>query len=118
MQLLRLATLCTGRTGVRPITATTSAAVLNHGFSATVREFGSLGCSGDLAPLSTLALGLAGEGEFRTRAGVCVPATDALVTAGVAPLQLQAKEGLALINGTDGMLGMLVRLPIQSPFHF
>ena len=62
MMSLRLATMCTGFTGVRPITAQTYAALLNAHITPVVREFGSLGCSGDLAPLSTCALALMGEG--------------------------------------------------------
>ena len=73
-----------------------------------VREYGSLGCSGDLAPLSHCALALMGEGEVRDADGTLVPAADALAAAGLEPVELVAKEGLALINGTDGMLGMLV----------
>ena len=73
-----------------------------------VREYGSLGCSGDLAPLSHCALALMGEGEVRDADGTLMPAADALAAAGLVPVELKAKEGLALINGTDGMLGMLV----------
>ncbi len=73
-----------------------------------VHEYGSLGCSGDLAPLSHCALALMGEGEVRDADGALVPAAEALAAAGLAPVELAAKEGLALINGTDGMLGMLV----------
>jgi histidine ammonia-lyase len=73
-----------------------------------VHEFGSLGCSGDLAPLAHCALALMGEGQVRDRSGALLPAADALAVAGIAPIELEAKEGLALINGTDGMLGMLV----------
>ena len=73
-----------------------------------VREYGSLGCSGDLAPLAHCALALMGEGEVRDADGTLMPAADALAAAGLAPVELKAKEGLALINGTDGMLGMLV----------
>ncbi|HVE24614.1 MAG TPA: histidine ammonia-lyase, partial [Sporichthya sp.] len=73
-----------------------------------VPEYGSLGCSGDLAPLSAVALTLMGEGTVRDPAGALVPAADALAAAGMTPVALAEKEGLALINGTDGMLGMLV----------
>ena len=107
LMLLRLSTLCTGRTGVRPVVAETYAAVLNAGISPVVREYGSLGCSGDLAPLAHCALALLGEGEVRVRGGEIVAASEALDKAGITPLQLREKEGLALINGTDGMLGML-----------
>jgi histidine ammonia-lyase len=108
LMLLRLSTLATGHTGVRLETARTMAAMLTHGITPVVREYGSLGCSGDLAPLAHCALALMGEGEVRDAAGALVPAADALKAAGLEPVELAAKEGLALINGTDGMLGMLV----------
>ena len=108
LMLLRLSTLATGRTGVRRETAELLAAMLAHGITPVVREYGSLGCSGDLAPLSHCALALMGEGEVRDASGRLVPAAEALAAAGLAPVELAAKEGLALINGTDGMLGMLV----------
>ena len=92
MMLLRLRTLSTGRTGVRPVVVETLAGLLNSGVTPVVPEHGSLGCSGDLAPLAAVALALMGEGD----AGV------------PEPVVLEEKEGLALINGTDGMLGMLV----------
>ena len=105
--LLRLATLATGRTGVRPIVAETYAAVLNAGLTPIIGEYGSLGCSGDLAPLAHCALAAMGEGEVRDSAGALVPAAEALAAHGIEPVELREKEGLALINGTDGMLGML-----------
>ncbi|WP_159607475.1 aromatic amino acid lyase, partial [Agromyces humi] len=71
------------------------------------REYGSLGCSGDLAPLSHCALVAMGEGEVRDAQGEATDAASALSAAGITPLRLAEKEGLALINGTDGMLGML-----------
>jgi histidine ammonia-lyase len=108
LMLLRLSTLATGRTGVRPEVAELMIAVLNAGITPVVHEYGSLGCSGDLAPLSHCALALMGEGDVRDADGVLMPAARALEAAGLAPLELAAKEGLALINGTDGMLGMLV----------
>ncbi|MGX5682063.1 histidine ammonia-lyase [Schumannella luteola] len=104
--LLRLSTLATGRTGVRPLVASTYAALLNAGVTPIVGEYGSLGCSGDLAPLAHLALAAMGEGEVHV-AGERLPAATALERAGIEPLVLREKEGLALINGTDGMLGML-----------
>ncbi|KJQ54403.1 histidine ammonia-lyase [Microbacterium sp. SA39] len=128
LQLLRLQTLASGRTGVRPIVAETYAAMLNAGITPVVREYGSLGCSGDLAPLAHIALAAMGEGQVRVlrqaqqSSGAAqqpigavlhptsevVPAAEALAEAGIVPLTLVEKEGLALINGTDGMLGMLV----------
>ena len=108
MMLLRLSTLATGRTGVRPVTATTYAAILSAGITPVVREHGSLGCSGDLAPLAHCALALMGEGPVRDASGDLRDAGDVLSEAGIDPVALREKEGLALINGTDGMLGMLV----------
>ena len=107
LMLLRLSTLMTGRTGVRPIVAQTYAALINSGITPVVREYGSLGCSGDLAPLSHCALATMGEGDVRNAEGILMPASQALSEAGITPLKLEEKEGLALINGTDGMLGML-----------
>src|SRR5690242_1542694 len=108
LMFLRLSTLATGRTGVRPGTAEAYAALLSAGITPIVPEHGSLGCSGDLAPLAHCALALMGEGPVRDAEGVERPAADALSAAGIAPVVLREKEGLALINGTDGMLGMLV----------
>ncbi len=106
--LLRLSTLATGRTGVRVGTAQAYAALLNAGITPVVLEYGSLGCSGDLAPLAHCALAVMGEGQVRDDEGELRDAADALAAAGLEPVQLAEKEGLALINGTDGMLGMLV----------
>jgi len=108
LMLLRLSTLATGRTGVQRETAELMASLLTHHITPVVREYGSLGCSGDLAPLAHCALALMGEGEVRDREGVLLPAGQALAAAGLTPVELVAKEGLALINGTDGMLGQLV----------
>jgi len=107
LMALRLSTLMTGRTGVRVETVRAYAALLNAGITPIVREYGSLGCSGDLAPLAHCALAIMGEGEVEDRDGTHQPAATALEAAGLAPVQLAEKEGLALINGTDGMLGML-----------
>jgi histidine ammonia-lyase len=98
MMLLRARTLAMGFSGVRPVVVETILALLNAGITPAVHEHGSLGASGDLAPLSHVALALIGEGEC----------ASAMAAAGIAPVILRAKEGLALINGTDGMLGMLV----------
>ncbi|WP_343945009.1 aromatic amino acid lyase, partial [Pseudonocardia zijingensis] len=108
LMLLRLSTLATGHTGVRPETARVYAAMLTAGITPVVREYGSLGCSGDLAPLAHCALAAMGEGEVRDASGTLRPAAEALAAAGIEPVALVEKEGLALINGTDGMLGMLV----------
>ncbi|HEY0519242.1 MAG TPA: histidine ammonia-lyase [Ilumatobacteraceae bacterium] len=98
MMFLRARTLSMGFSGVRQIVVDTMLALLNAGIVPPVHEHGSLGASGDLAPLAHVGLALMGEGD-------CV---DAMAAAGIAPVTLRAKEGLALINGTDGMLGMLV----------
>lgn len=108
LMLLRLSTLATGRTGVRPDTAQAYADLLNAGITPVVHEYGSLGCSGDLAPLAHCALAVMGEGQVRDAKGDLMPAADALAAAGLSPVTLHEKEGLALINGTDGMLGQLV----------
>src|SRR4029077_17907291 len=108
LMLLRLSTLATGHTGIRRETAQLLASLLSAGITPVVREYGSLGCSGDLAPLAHCALALMGEGDVRDASGALMPAADALAAAGLTPVELRAKEGLALINGTDGMLGMLV----------
>ncbi|MDQ3484791.1 MAG: histidine ammonia-lyase, partial [Actinomycetota bacterium] len=108
LMLLRLSTLATGHTGVRSETAQLLASLLSNGITPVVHEYGSLGCSGDLAPLSHCALALMGEGPVRDASGVLMPASEALEAAGLTPVELAEKEGLALINGTDGMLGMLV----------
>jgi histidine ammonia-lyase len=105
--LLRLQTLATGRTGVRVEVAEAYAALLNAGITPVVGEYGSLGCSGDLAPLAHCALAVMGEGEVRDADGVLMDAAAALAAHGITPMVLREKEGLALINGTDGMLGML-----------
>jgi len=108
LMALRLKTLCSGRTGARPVVAETMAAILNANITPLVHEFGSLGCSGDLAPLAHCAMVLMGEGRALGPDGVEAPVTELLAKAGITPVELKEKEGLALINGTDGMLGMLI----------
>src|SRR5664279_4601118 len=108
MMLLRLSTLATGHTGVRPATAGALTALLDNGITPIVREFGSLGCSGDLAPLAHVALALIGEGTVRAADGAEGPAAEVMRAHGIEPVALAEKEGLALINGTDGMLGQLL----------
>ncbi|GHH07138.1 histidine ammonia-lyase [Streptomyces rubradiris] len=108
LMFLRLKTVCSGHTGVRPEVAQTMADVLNAGITPVVHEYGSLGCSGDLAPLSHCALTLMGEGEAEGPDGRVRPAGELLAEHGIRPVELREKEGLALLNGTDGMLGMLV----------
>ncbi|MDE9364870.1 histidine ammonia-lyase [Luteipulveratus sp. YIM 133132] len=106
--LLRLSTLATGHTGVREETAQAYAQLLNAGLTPVVHEYGSLGCSGDLAPLAHCALAVMGEGQVRDRDGKLRDTAEALQDNDIQPVQLAEKEGLALINGTDGMLGQLV----------
>jgi histidine ammonia-lyase len=108
LMLLRLKTLVSGRTGVRPELATTYADLLNANITPIVHEYGSLGCSGDLAPLAHCALVLMGEGRAVGPDGIEKPVPELLEAAGIKPIELREKEGLALINGTDGMLGMLI----------
>ncbi len=108
MMVSRLTNLCSGVAGVRRATAEAYAALLNEGITPIVHEFGSLGCSGDLAPLAHVALALMGEGDVRDRGGARMLAADALAQSGLSPIVLAEKEGLALINGTDGMLGQLI----------
>ena len=106
MVFLRARTLALGFSGARPLVAQAMVDVLNAGISAIVPEYGSLGASGDLAPLAHGALALLGEGEV-VHNGVRRPAADALRDAGLEPIALAEKEGLAVTNGTDAILGML-----------
>jgi len=108
MMLLRARSLAMGYSGARPAVAEALLGMLNAGITPVVPEHGSLGASGDLAPLAHCGLALIGEGEVADADGRCRPAAEALAEAGVEPLTLRAKEGLALINGTDGILGMLL----------
>ncbi|WP_326539848.1 histidine ammonia-lyase [Pseudorhodoferax sp.] len=100
MLALKAASLARGHSGVRPEVITTLLAVHNAGLVPWVPGQGSVGASGDLAPLSHMTLALMGEGDF-IDGSHRVPAAQALKAAGIAPLALQAKEGLALINGTQ-----------------
>ncbi|HMX70175.1 MAG TPA: histidine ammonia-lyase [Solirubrobacterales bacterium] len=108
LMLMRARSLAMARSGARPVVAETLLALLNSGLSPVVPEYGSLGASGDLAPLAHCALVLIGEGEVLGPGGSRIPSGEALRSAGIEPLKLRSKEGLALINGTDGILGMLV----------
>ena len=108
MLLLRLRTLAMGYSGVRSELAEAIAGLLNAGITPVVPAHGSLGASGDLAPLAHAGLCLLGEGEAFDSSGRRVAAAEALAGAGLRPVRLEAKEGVALINGTDGMLGMLL----------
>jgi histidine ammonia-lyase len=116
MMLLRVRSLAMGRSGVRPDLARALVDLLNAGITPWVPEHGSLGASGDLAPLAHCALVLLGEGWVLGKDGARISGAEALHGAGLRPLELAAKEGLALINGTDGMLGMLL-LAIDDATH-
>src|SRR5207237_10090380 len=105
MLLLRAHVLALGHSGVRPELVERLVAFLNQDVLPVVPEQGSLGASGDLAPLAHLALPLIGGGRAVAE-GEVRPGTDALAAAGLRPLSLQAKEGLALVNGTQGMLAV------------
>ena len=112
MLLLRARSLAMGRSGVRPEVAQALIELLNADITPWVPEHGSLGASGDLAPLAHCALVLIGEGWVLAKDGSRISAVDA----GVTPIALSSKEGLALINGTDGMLGMLL-MAIEDAAH-
>ncbi len=116
MMLLRARSLASGLSGVRPEVVHALVALLNHGVLPWVPRHGSLGASGDLAPLAHCAMVLLGEGWVVGPDGSRRPGGEALREAGLAPLTLLAKEGLALINGTDGMLGMLL-LAVTDAAH-
>jgi len=102
MLLLRANTLALGHSGCRPVVVDRLLAFLEHGLHPVVPEQGSVGASGDLAPLAHLALPLIGRGQVELR-GQVLPALLALREVGIEPLQLEAKEGLALLNGTQMM---------------
>ncbi|HEV2299289.1 MAG TPA: histidine ammonia-lyase [Candidatus Acidoferrales bacterium] len=106
MILLRANTLAKGFSGVRPVVVETLLAMLNAGVLPVIPSQGSVGASGDLAPLAHLALVVIGEGEAIYK-GEKMDGGAAMKAAGIAPLQLEAKEGLALLNGTQGMLALL-----------
>jgi histidine ammonia-lyase len=109
MMFLRARTLAMGYSGARPLVAETILAFLNAGLTPVVPEHGSVGASGDLAPLAHCALAYIGEGEvYRDQDREALAAGETMRAAGIEPVTLMAKEGLALINGTDGMLAMLV----------
>jgi histidine ammonia-lyase len=116
MILLRVRSLALGLSGVRPALAQGLVDLLNADITPWVPEHGSLGASGDLAPLAHCALVLLGEGWVLGKDGARMSALESLHGAGLQPLGLVAKEGLALINGTDGMLGMLL-LAVDDAAH-
>lgn len=105
--LLRLNSLARGLSGIRPEVADRLLALLNRDLTPWIPEQGSVGASGDLAPLAHLALALTGEGSFLGRAGVADPAREVLAREEIAPLELVAKEGVALLNGTALMASYL-----------
>lgn len=107
MMVIRAKTLAMGHSGVRPEVVDALVGLLNSGITPAVPEHGSLGASGDLAPLAHVGLVLTGEG-WVLEDGEAVPAAEALARAGIRPLRLEVKEGLALVNGTDGMLALLI----------
>jgi histidine ammonia-lyase len=102
MLLLRANVLAKGYSGARPVVVETLLAMLDRGVHPVIPEKGSVGASGDLAPLAHLALVVIGEGEAMYR-GQRLPGGEAMQQAGIAPVELAAKEGLALLNGTQAM---------------
>jgi histidine ammonia-lyase len=106
MLLLRAHVLALGHSGVRPVVIERMVSMLNEDVIPAVPQQGSLGASGDLAPLANLALPLIGHGGVLTPEGGVEPAARAMARAGLEPLELEAKEGLALVNGTQGMLAV------------
>jgi histidine ammonia-lyase len=106
MMLLRANSLAKGYSGVRGAVIDTLCEMLNRGVTPFVPSQGSVGASGDLAPLAHLALALIGEGECIDAAGVRVSSSDVLKRAQIKPLTLEAKESISLINGTQGMLAV------------
>src|SRR5262249_26354368 len=107
MQLLRARTLAAGSSGARLKLVEAIVAHLNAGITPAVPEIGSLGASGDLAPLAHAGLVLTGGGWVLDGSGGATASEPALAAAGIEPIDLQAKEGLALLNGTEGMLAHL-----------
>jgi histidine ammonia-lyase len=105
MMLIRANTLAMGLSGIRPVVAQRLCDLLNHGITPVVPRRGSVGASGDLAPLAHMALTLIGEGEAFLH-GQRLPAAECLERAGLGPLTLQAKEGISLLNGTQAMLAV------------
>src|SRR5882757_1575921 len=106
MMLLRANALAKGLSGVRPVIVETLCTMLNAGVHPVIPSQGSVGASGDLAPLAHLAQVVIGEGRA-TFHGEVLPGAEAMKRAGIAPVALEAKEGLSLLNGTQGMLALL-----------
>jgi histidine ammonia-lyase len=107
MMLLRARTLAAGLSGVRPALVDGLVGLLTAGVTPAVPELGSLGASGDLAPLAHVGAVLVGAGEVLTADGRRLSGADGLAAAGLEPVVLEAKEGLSLLNGTEGMLAHL-----------
>ena len=105
VMVVRMVSLCQGRSGVRPLLLELICHLLNHRILPRIPSEGSVGASGDLTPLSYIAAVLMGEREVSVD-GKIVPAKDALAAAGLKPIQLRPKEGLALMNGTSVMTGL------------
>jgi histidine ammonia-lyase len=116
MMLLRANSLAKGHSGVRPVVIDTLCEMLNRGVTPFVPSQGSVGASGDLAPLAHLALALIGEGECLDEKGSRIAASEACKRGQIKPLGLEAKEAISLINGTQGMLavGALALLAIET----
>jgi histidine ammonia-lyase len=106
MMLLRANSLAKGYSGVRAIVIDTLCEMLNRGVTPFVPSQGSVGASGDLAPLAHLSLALIGEGECIDEKGTRIPSAEALKRAQIKPLVLAAKEAVSLINGTQAMLAV------------
>lgn len=113
MLLLRVQSLAMGYSGVRAVVLDYLVEFLNRGVTPVVPSQGSVGASGDLAPLAHMCLPLIGEGEVEYR-GRLRPAGEVLRELGLEPLELEAKEGLALINGTQAMASLLALLLLDS----
>jgi histidine ammonia-lyase len=115
MMLLRANSLAKGHSGVRPVVIDTLCEMLNRGVTPFVPSQGSVGASGDLAPLAHLALALVGEGECFDEKGSRIPGSEALKRAQIKPIVLEAKEAISLINGTQAMLavGVLALLGVE-----
>ncbi len=105
MMLIRANVLAKGFSGIRPVVAERLCELLNRGVTPVIPEQGSVGASGDLAPLAHMALVLIGEGEAEFE-GRVLPGKEALSRAGIQPVQLHPKEGISLINGTQAMLAI------------
>jgi len=116
MMLLRANSLSKGNSGVRAITIDTICEMLNRGVTPVVPSQGSVGASGDLAPLAHLALALIGEGECFDEKGGHIASAEALKRAQIKPIVLEAKEAVSLINGTQAMLavGTLMLLAAET----